>query len=89
MGKTQWVQSLASGEPVRNPGGTGTLGAIQAGALEDSNVELSDQLVNLIVAQRNYQANAKKPLKPKVPLLRRLLLTLIVFSFKHKKKRAI
>ncbi len=35
------------------------MGAIQAGALEDSNVELSDQLVNLIVAQRNYQANAK------------------------------
>ena len=59
VGKTQWVQSLSSGEPVRNPGGTGTLGAIQAGALEDSNVELSDQLVNLIVAQRNYQANAK------------------------------
>lgn len=59
VGKTQWVQSLASGEPVRNPGGTGTLGAIQSGALEDSNVELSDQLVNLIVAQRNYQANAK------------------------------
>ncbi|MDY0249879.1 MAG: flagellar hook protein FlgE [Pseudomonas sp.] len=59
VGKTQWVQSLASGEPVRNPGTTGTLGSIQAGALEDSNVELSDQLVNLIVAQRNYQANAK------------------------------
>lgn len=59
VGKTQWVQSLASGEPVVNPGRTGTLGAIQAGALEDSNVELSDQLVNLIVAQRNYQANAK------------------------------
>lgn len=59
VGKTQWVQSLASGEPVINPGRTGTLGAIQAGALEDSNVELSDQLVNLIVAQRNYQANAK------------------------------
>ncbi|MDY0204997.1 MAG: flagellar hook protein FlgE [Pseudomonas sp.] len=59
VGKTQWVQSLASGEPVPNPGGTGTLGSIQAGALEESNVELSDQLVNLIVAQRNYQANAK------------------------------
>ncbi len=59
VGKTQWVQSLASGEPARNPGGTGTLGAIQSGALEESNVELSDQLVNLIVAQRNYQANAK------------------------------
>jgi flagellar hook protein FlgE len=32
---------------------------LQSGALEDSNVERSDQLVNLIVAQRNYQANAK------------------------------
>ncbi|MDG9927170.1 MULTISPECIES: flagellar hook protein FlgE [Pseudomonas] len=59
IGKTQWVQSFESGEPVRNPPGSGTLGVLQAGALEDSNVELSDQLVNLIVAQRNYQANAK------------------------------
>lgn len=59
VGKTQWVQSFASGEPVTNPPGAGTLGVVQAGALEDSNVELSDQLVNLIVAQRNYQANAK------------------------------
>lgn len=59
VGKTQWVQTYDSGEPVRNPPRSGTLGAIQSGALEDSNVELSDQLVNLIVAQRNYQANAK------------------------------
>ncbi len=59
VGKTQWVQSFESGEPVRNPPGVGTMGALQAGALEDSNVEISDQLVNLIVAQRNYQANAK------------------------------
>ncbi|MAK88208.1 MULTISPECIES: flagellar hook protein FlgE [Stutzerimonas stutzeri subgroup] len=59
VGKTQWVQSFESGEPVRNPPGVGTMGALQSGALEDSNVELSDQLVNLIVAQRNYQANAK------------------------------
>jgi len=59
VGKTQWVQSFESGEPVIGTPGSGTLGALQAGALEDSNVELSDQLVNLIVAQRNYQANAK------------------------------
>jgi len=59
VGKTQWVQSYESGEPVIGRPGTGTLGALQSGALEDSNVELSDQLVNLIVAQRNYQANAK------------------------------
>jgi len=59
VGKTQWVQSFESGEPVVGTPMSGTLGALQAGALEDSNVELSDQLVNLIVAQRNYQANAK------------------------------
>nr|WP_288256567.1 flagellar hook protein FlgE [uncultured Pseudomonas sp.] len=59
IGGTQWVQSFESGEPVRNPPRSGTLGALQAGALEDSNVEISDQLVNLIVAQRNYQANAR------------------------------
>jgi flagellar hook protein FlgE len=59
LGNTRWAQSYSSGEPVRNPPGSGTLGSLQAGALEDSNVELSDQLVNLIVAQRNYQANAK------------------------------
>jgi flagellar hook protein FlgE len=59
VGKTAWVQSFATGEPVVGTPRSGTLGALQSGALEDSNVELSDQLVNLIVAQRNYQANAK------------------------------
>ena len=59
VGKTGWAQSFESGEPVLGSPRSGTLGALQAGALEDSNVELSDQLVNLIVAQRNYQANAK------------------------------
>ncbi|SDF71788.1 flagellar hook protein FlgE [Phytopseudomonas seleniipraecipitans] len=59
VGKTAWVQSSESGEPVIGTPRSGTLGSLQSGALEDSNVELSDQLVNLIVAQRNYQANAK------------------------------
>jgi len=58
-GKTAWTQSFASGEPVIGTPRSSTMGALQSGALEDSNVELSDQLVNLIVAQRNYQANAK------------------------------
>ena len=58
-GKTAWTQSFASGEPVVGTPRSSTMGALQSGALEDSNVELSDQLVNLIVAQRNYQANAK------------------------------
>jgi flagellar hook protein FlgE len=59
VGKTAWIQTFDSGEPVVGTPRSGPLGALQSGALEDSNVELSDQLVNLIVAQRNYQANAK------------------------------
>ena len=59
LGDTAWAQSSASGEPVIGAPGTGTLGAVQSGALEQSNVDLSEMLINLIVAQRNYQANAK------------------------------
>src|SRR5690554_5175141 len=59
LGNTAWAQSSASGEPVDGEPGTGTRGLIQSGALEQSNVDLSEMLINLIVAQRNYQANAK------------------------------
>ena len=59
LGNTAWSQSYASGEPVIGAPTTGTLGSIQSGALEESNVDISEQLINLIVAQRNYQANAK------------------------------
>ncbi|AGI23631.1 flagellar hook protein FlgE [Pseudomonas sp. MT3] len=59
IGKTSWVQSSESGEPVIGTPRSGTLGALQSGALEASNVDLSNELVDLIVAQRNYQANAK------------------------------
>lgn len=59
IGKTSWVQSSESGEPVIGTPRSGTLGALQSGALESSNVDLSSELVDLIVAQRNYQANAK------------------------------
>lgn len=59
IGKTSWVQSSESGEPVVGTPSSGTLGALQSGALEASNVDISTELVDLIVAQRNYQANAK------------------------------
>ncbi|SFM16542.1 flagellar hook protein FlgE [Halopseudomonas bauzanensis] len=59
LGDTAWAQSSASGEPVIGVPGSGTQGLIQSGALEQSNVDLSEMLINLIVAQRNYQANAK------------------------------
>ncbi|MDH1010627.1 flagellar hook protein FlgE [Pseudomonas nicosulfuronedens] len=59
VGNTGWKQSLASGEAVIGTPTSGTLGSVGSGTLEDSNVDLTAQLVNLIVAQRNYQANAK------------------------------
>ncbi|WMR32951.1 flagellar hook-basal body complex protein, partial [Metapseudomonas otitidis] len=59
VGKTSWVESSGSGAPVIGTPRAGTLGALQSGALESSNVDISTELVDLIVAQRNYQANAK------------------------------
>lgn len=58
-GDTGWVETSDSGQPIIGQPGTGTLGLIQAGALEESNVDTSEELVALITAQRNYQANAK------------------------------
>ncbi|WP_063912856.1 flagellar hook protein FlgE [Pseudomonas sp. p21] len=59
VGGTSWKESYASGVPVIGAPDTGTLGQITGGALEDSNVDLTGELVNLIKAQSNYQANAK------------------------------
>ncbi|MEZ5596678.1 MAG: flagellar hook-basal body complex protein [Pseudomonadales bacterium] len=59
VGDTSWVETGDSGNPVVSAPGSGLLGLITAGALEGSNVELSEQLVNLIIAQRNFQANAR------------------------------
>ncbi|MHC6226659.1 flagellar hook protein FlgE [Pseudomonas sp. X10] len=59
IGGTSWRESYASGVPVVGEPDTGTLGKIYGGALEDSNVDLTGELVNLIKAQSNYQANAK------------------------------
>ncbi|WP_419240718.1 flagellar hook protein FlgE [Photobacterium leiognathi] len=56
---TSWIQSFSSGAPVNGAPGTGTLGGLVAGALEGSNVDLTSELVSLMTAQRNYQANAK------------------------------
>ena len=59
MGGNGWVQSAASGGPVVGVPGSGNLGVLQAGALEESNVDLTSELVNMITAQRTYQANAQ------------------------------
>lgn len=58
-GDTMWAQTFESGEAIVGAPGSAQLGNITAGAVEESNVDLSEQLVNLIIAQRNYQANAK------------------------------
>ena len=59
VGDTTWVETFESGTPIIGTPGTASLGAIRASSLEESNVDLSDELVGLIIAQRNYQANAK------------------------------
>ncbi len=59
LGDTSWAETFDSGAALVGAPGTGTLGLVQSGALEESNVDLSEQLVNLITAQRNFQANAQ------------------------------
>ena len=59
LGDTTWGETFTSGDAVRGSAGTGTFGLIQSGALESSNVDLTEQLVNMITAQRNFQANAQ------------------------------
>ncbi|MEH6578104.1 MAG: flagellar hook-basal body complex protein [Amphritea sp.] len=58
-GDTEWTASLTSGDAILNPPGTGLNGSLRSAALEQSNVDLSEQLVKLIEAQRNFQANSK------------------------------
>jgi flagellar hook protein FlgE len=59
VGNSAWIETNESGVPVIQAPGSGSLGSVTSGALEDSNVELSEQLVQLIIAQRNFQANAR------------------------------
>jgi flagellar hook protein FlgE len=59
LGDTTWGETFTSGDPVHGSAGTSSFGLIQAGALESSNVDLTAQLVNMITAQRNFQANAQ------------------------------
>ncbi len=58
-GNTSWVETVESGTAAAGEAGTGNFGLVQTGALETSNVDLTAQLVKLITAQRNFQANSK------------------------------
>jgi len=59
LGDTTWAETFASGQALRGQAGNSGFGVIQSGALEASNVDITEQLVNMITAQRNYQANAQ------------------------------
>jgi len=56
---TAWLETSSSGVPLTGAPGSASLGLIQSGALEESNVNLTEQLVYMITAQRNFQANAQ------------------------------
>ncbi|MGM0680413.1 MAG: flagellar hook-basal body complex protein, partial [Pseudomonadota bacterium] len=59
LGDTTWAESFSSGAALNGTPGSGSLGSIQSGALEGSNVDLTGELVKMITAQRNFQANAQ------------------------------
>ncbi|MEX1198441.1 MAG: flagellar hook protein FlgE [Pseudohongiellaceae bacterium] len=59
VGDNAWAETSASGPALVGLAGSGQLGGIESGVIETSNVDLTRELVDLIIAQRNYQANAQ------------------------------
>jgi flagellar hook protein FlgE len=59
VGAAQYVKTDQSGPPVTGLSGTNSTGSMLAGSIEGSNVDISEELIELITAQRNYQAAAK------------------------------
>ncbi|MET0333291.1 MAG: flagellar hook-basal body complex protein, partial [Rhizobacter sp.] len=59
LGGNLWARTYESGDPVVGTPGQGNLGVLQSGALEESNVDLTGELVAMMTAQRVYQANAQ------------------------------
>jgi len=59
LGDTNFAETFSSGQALRGQAGNSGLGLVQSGALEASNVGITEQLVNMITAQRNFQANAQ------------------------------
>jgi flagellar hook protein FlgE len=59
LGSNQWAETADSGLPLLGSAGAGILGTLQSGAVEEANVDLTQELVNMITAQRAYQANAQ------------------------------
>ena len=59
LGNNAWAATYTSGDPVTGSPAEGRFGSLRAGALEESNVDLTSELVNMMTAQRSYQANAQ------------------------------
>ena len=59
LGNTNWSETFNSGQALHGQAGNSGFGLIQSGSLEQSNVDITAQLVNMITAQRNFQANAQ------------------------------
>lgn len=59
QGNNLWAETAQSGQPFLGTSGTGSFGDIVGGMLESSNVNLGDEMVNMIVHQRNYQSNSQ------------------------------
>jgi flagellar hook protein FlgE len=59
LGGNVWGSTYESGDPVPGTPGAGNLGVLQAGVVEESNIDLTAELVSMMVAQRIYQANAQ------------------------------
>jgi flagellar hook protein FlgE len=59
VGQGNWVESTTSGQPIQGAPGQGNFGTINSGSLESSNVDLTAELVAMMTAQRDYQANAQ------------------------------
>lgn len=59
LGDSRWGVTGLSGDPIVSEAGSGSAGLIQSGALEQANVDITEELVALITAQRNFSANSK------------------------------
>lgn len=59
LGNASWAETIDSGQAISGEAGSNTFGLLRSGALETSNVDLTAELVDLITAQRNFQANAR------------------------------
>ncbi|EPT0357178.1 flagellar hook protein FlgE [Enterobacter cloacae] len=59
QGNNLWAETVQSGQPFLGTSGSGSFGSMKGGMLESSNVNLGDEMVNMIVYQRNYQSNSQ------------------------------